>query len=74
LPSSRLTRCRYCFSGNAYATSTTILPGTVDLFRSYGKGIYHIGGQLFENTTKRQLNQLIGKFKIKVKLDAAGIR
>lgn len=72
-PSSSITRCKYCFSGSAYTTSTAILCDTVNLFGARGERLNHIRGQLFKDTAKRQFDQLIGKFKIQMKLNAAGV-
>ncbi|AEW74856.1 hypothetical protein EcWSU1_03428 [Enterobacter ludwigii] len=72
-PSSSITRCRYCFSGSAYTTSTVILCDTVNLFGAGRERLNHIRGQLFKDAAKRQLNQFIGKLKVQLELDATGI-
>ena len=69
-----ITRCKYCFSGSAYTTSTAILCDTVNLFGAGRERLNHIRGQLFKDAAKRQLNQLIGKLKVQMELNTAGVR
>jgi hypothetical protein len=52
----------------------TILADTVDLFGAGRERLHHIHGQLFEDATKGHLNQLIGEFKIEMKLNFARFR
>jgi hypothetical protein len=51
-----------------------MLASTVDLFCPRRERLHHIHGQLFENATKRHFNQLIGEFKIEMKLNFARFR
>src|SRR5699024_1415603 len=48
---------------------TAILPCTVNLLRTNRKSLDHIRRQLFKHATKGELNQLIGKLKVEMKLD-----